>query len=61
LSTVVVADEIVVLDGGRIVERGRHQALRDAGGLYADLWRTLVRENPIDSSGPNGHTSSATG
>ena len=27
-------DEIVVLDGGRIVERGRHETLREAGGLY---------------------------
>jgi ATP-binding cassette, subfamily C, bacterial CydC len=27
-------DEIVVLDGGRIVERGRHEMLRESGGLY---------------------------
>lgn len=45
LSTVVDADEIVVLDEGRIVERGRHPNLRDANGLYADLWETLVRGN----------------
>jgi ATP-binding cassette subfamily B protein len=43
LSTIVEADEVIVLDEGRIVERGRHRDLREAGGLYADLWETLVR------------------
>ena len=51
LSTVVDADEIVVLDEGRIVERGSHPNLRDANGLYADLWDTLVRGNaPADAT-----------
>ena len=38
LSTVVNADEIIVLDDGRIVERGAHGALLDQGGLYASMW-----------------------
>ncbi len=38
LSTVVGADEILVLEDGRIVERGRHMALLEAGGTYARMW-----------------------
>ena len=39
LSTVVDADEIVVLDQGRIAERGRHAELLTLNGRYAALWR----------------------
>ncbi|HCF61465.1 MAG TPA: hypothetical protein DFS52_26150 [Myxococcales bacterium] len=38
LSTVERADEIAVLSGGRLVERGSHRALLERGGLYAGLW-----------------------
>ncbi|MFG6417207.1 ABC transporter ATP-binding protein [Roseateles sp. DC23W] len=38
LTTVMHADEIVVLDGGRLRERGRHDDLVGKGGLYAQLW-----------------------
>ncbi|MGF1594546.1 MAG: ABCB family ABC transporter ATP-binding protein/permease [Kiloniellaceae bacterium] len=38
LSTVVEADEILVLEQGRIVERGRHEALLGRGGIYAQMW-----------------------
>ncbi|PPR24660.1 MAG: ATM1-type heavy metal exporter [Alphaproteobacteria bacterium MarineAlpha10_Bin3] len=38
LSTVIDADEILVLDHGRIVERGRHADLLERGGAYAAMW-----------------------
>ncbi len=40
LSTVREADQILVVDDGRVVERGRHDELLAADGLYADLYRT---------------------
>ena len=39
LSTVIDADEIIVLDDGLIVERGTHAALLACGGLYATMWQ----------------------
>ena len=44
LSTIADADEIVVMDGGRVVERGRHAQLLDAGGLYAEMWDRQASE-----------------
>jgi ATP-binding cassette subfamily B protein len=40
LSTIREADQILVVDAGRIIERGTHEELLEAGGLYADLYRT---------------------
>lgn len=45
LSTVVDADEIVVMDDGYIVERGRHADLLAADGHYAAMWRLQQRES----------------
>ncbi|MEA2673656.1 MAG: ATP-binding cassette, subfamily bacterial, partial [Chloroflexota bacterium] len=44
LSTVRAADEILVVAGGRIVERGRHLELLAARGVYADLYRTQFED-----------------
>ena len=46
LSTIVAADRILVLEDGRIVEQGRHEDLLEAGGLYADLYRTQLHQAP---------------
>ena len=50
LSTVMNADLILVMDGGRIVERGRHGELLAAGGIYARMWR-LQQQERTESSG----------
>ena len=59
LSTIIDSDEILVLSGGAIVERGRHLNLLAADGIYADMWarqqtaaeaeRTLRVEGQIDT------------
>jgi subfamily B ATP-binding cassette protein MsbA len=51
LSTVRRADRLVVLDQGRIVEEGSHEALLAAGGLYARLYQRQFREGPAMSHG----------
>ncbi|MDP1610749.1 MAG: ABC transporter ATP-binding protein/permease [Sulfuritalea sp.] len=49
LSTVMNADEILVLDAGRIVERGTHRALLERGGLYSQMWALQQQEQFIDA------------
>ena len=56
LSTVMHADEILVMDSGRIIERGNHAALLERAGAYAAMWRLQqeqrAEENAIDSVAP---------
>jgi ATP-binding cassette subfamily B multidrug efflux pump len=47
LSTVHDADLVLVLDQGRIVERGTHEELLARGGLYAELHRRQFRDEPL--------------
>lgn len=48
LSTIRHADRIIVLDQGRIVEEGNHEALMEAGGHYAQLYNTYFRHQSPD-------------
>jgi ATP-binding cassette, subfamily B, heavy metal transporter len=48
LSTVVGADQIVVLDAGRVAERGTHAELLGKGGLYAELWARQAAERELE-------------
>ena len=44
LSTIRTSDLILVIEAGRIAERGTHDSLLARGGLYADLYRRQFRE-----------------
>ncbi len=52
LSTVRNADQILVLDDGRIVQRGTHTELLAAGGLYAELHRTQFSQRVVATDDP---------
>jgi ATP-binding cassette subfamily B protein len=51
LSTVVGADQILVLDDGRIVERGSHAALLAQGGRYAAMWQRQLETRVVEEDG----------
>lgn len=53
LSTIANADEILVLDGGVIAERGTHGHLLSLGGVYAGLWQRQARQGE-DGQGEDG-------
>ncbi len=53
LSTVIGADKILVVDGGRIVESGTHAELLAAGNLYADLYRTQFERQAASRPEPD--------
>jgi ATP-binding cassette subfamily B protein len=51
LSTIRNADQVLVLERGSIIERGTHDQLLDAGGLYAELYNSQFRRDlqPADA------------
>jgi ABC-type transport system involved in Fe-S cluster assembly fused permease/ATPase subunit len=51
LSTVVDADQILVMDAGRIVERGSHRELLERGGLYAHMWTLQQEKARVEAAG----------
>jgi ATP-binding cassette subfamily B protein len=53
LSTVLGADDILVLHHGEVVERGTHRALLDAGGLYERLFRLQIGNLGVDTKDEN--------
>jgi ATP-binding cassette subfamily B protein len=60
LHTIMSADQILVVDGGRIAEAGRHDDLVAKGGLYARLWRdyTEARDVVLKPAGVSGRIAS---
>jgi ATP-binding cassette subfamily B protein len=59
LSTVLQAHEILVVDDGRIVERGRHAQLVAQNGVYSDLYRTQFERQQLEPVEPAGESSSS--
>jgi ATP-binding cassette, subfamily B, bacterial len=52
LSTVRAADQILVIEAGRVVQRGTHEELLAAGGRYEELYRTQFEQQPEQSDAP---------
>ena len=60
LSTIVDAHEILVLDAGRVVERGRHDALLALDSRYAQMWRRQQESGDGDATAPEAGEARAT-
>ncbi|MEO9468669.1 ABC transporter ATP-binding protein/permease [Parasphingorhabdus sp.] len=50
LSTITHADEIIVLNEGRIAERGNHRDLLSKQGLYADMWKRQAEDRQLEGT-----------
>ncbi|MEO0328119.1 MAG: ABC transporter ATP-binding protein/permease [Pseudomonadota bacterium] len=55
LSTVVSADEIIVLKDGEVAERGKHDSLLKKGGLYAEMWNRQLEATEAEQRLRNVH------
>jgi ATP-binding cassette subfamily B protein len=53
LSTIVHADQVLVLDQGRIIERGTHMELLGRGGVYSGLYREFVSAQALEEARPH--------
>ncbi|MBR2621037.1 MAG: ABC transporter ATP-binding protein, partial [Clostridia bacterium] len=53
LSSAVLADRVILLDGGRICEKGSHEELMRANGPYAEMFRKQA-ENYVDTTEQKG-------
>ena len=60
LSTVMDADQILVMDSGRIIERGTHRELLERGGAYAEMW-ALQQEEAARSVTADAHAPAGSG
>ena len=51
LTSVVEMDEIIVISGGKAIERGTHAELLAKGGMYAQLWADQIhkKHEPVDA------------
>ena len=50
-ATLELCDDIIVMDGGRVVERGNHADLIGEKGLYCRLYRRIMLEEAVESPG----------
>jgi ATP-binding cassette subfamily B protein len=51
ISTVLNADNIVVLDKGRVAAQGKHQELMEESEIYAEIYRSQLVEDPVAGGG----------
>lgn len=61
LSTVIHADQILVLREGEIIERGSHQNLLGQNGIYASMWQEQLKARSVDDLSANAADTSAHG
>ena len=52
LSTIMHADQIIVLSDGKVAERGDHESLLSENGLYADMWAKQVSRRELKEAEP---------